>query len=310
MGPTRGAVVLAMCAVLAGSAPSAEAAVVDGRLAFAEETIDAPVPPRVMTVDPRDGATPSVLDVLPWTEPAPSWSADGTRIVFSRALDRGFLPDLWTVDADLGQLTQLTDTPAIAEQEPAWSPDGSKVAYVEPGAAWPAGRIFVLDLTTGVSTALSPPDGLDDQPSWSPDGTKIAFARGAYGSRDVYVMDAATGTDATALTSAARDDNAPDWSPDGRSIAWAGGDDGSLGAEIWVAQANGRGAHALTHNRVPDLHPSWSPDGQRIAFQRTDVDAALWPDGIWTMSRTGRQQQLVTPLGRQPDWGAATAVGG
>jgi Tol biopolymer transport system component len=297
----RAVMAVALCVLLAApGAALAHGSAVNGKIAFEEETLDAPVAPRVMTIDPPVVSAPSILDLATWTDPAPSWSPDGTHIVFARAVDAGFSADLWTVDARLGQLTQLTDTPDISEGQPAWSPDGRKIAYTADG------RIRVLDLATGTSATLSPAGAKDDTPAWSPDGTKIAFSRGDLGTRQIYVMSSTTGAGATRLTSNRGDNNSPSWSPNGRWIAWSSGNAGSLGGEIWVMRADGRGAHALTHNHVPDLHPSWSPDGQRIAFQRTDVNAALFPDYVWTMDRNGRNQHQLT-LGLEPDWGRAAS---
>jgi Tol biopolymer transport system component len=294
-----GVVAIALCAALAVPGGAlAQRSASNGKIAFEEETFDAPVAPRLMTTDPSLGSQPAILDLATWTDPAPSWSPDGSHIVFARAIDSGFLADLWTVDASLGHLTQLTDTPTIAEGQPAWSPDGRRIAYTADG------RIRVLDLATDTSVPLSPPGATDDTPAWSPDGSKIAFSRGDFGSREIYVMDSTTGAGATRLTFDRGDNNSPAWSPNGQRIAWSSGNAGTLAAEIWVARADGRGAHALTHNHVPDLSPSWSPDGLRIAFQRTDVNAPLFPDYIWTMDRNGQNRQQLA-LGQQPDWGRA-----
>ena len=294
----RRVLVAAVCALLMapGVALAQRERSINGRIAFDEETLDAPVGPRLMTIDPSAGSAAATLQLETWADPAPSWSPDGSHIVFARAVEPGALPDLWTVDATLGELTQLTDTAAIAEEQPAWSPDGRRIAYAA------GGGIRVLDLATRTPVTLSPPGVTDGTPAWSPDGSKIAFSRGDVGSREVYVMDAATRAHARRLTFNRGDNNSPSWSPDGRWIAFSSGDQGALGAEIWVIRASGGGGHQLTHNHVPDLHPSWSPNGRRIAFQRTDVAAALFPDSIWTMDRSGRNQQQLTP-GLEPDWG-------
>ena len=56
----------------------------------------------------------------------PSFSPDGTRIVFSG--HQGSDYDLYVVDIATGETTQLTDSPG-SDSWPAWSPDGTTVAF-------------------------------------------------------------------------------------------------------------------------------------------------------------------------------------
>ena len=57
----------------------------------------------------------------PATDLSPTWSADGTRIAFSRDFD------IYSMNADGSNRTQLTNN-ADAEYNPTWSPDGSRIA--------------------------------------------------------------------------------------------------------------------------------------------------------------------------------------
>lgn len=52
----------------------------------------------------------------------PSFSPDGTRIVFERELGLYGLPDLWTIAAGGGDPVRLTDTPNVSERSASWQP--------------------------------------------------------------------------------------------------------------------------------------------------------------------------------------------
>jgi Tol biopolymer transport system component len=274
----------------AGAAGSPRAT--NGNLAFAEESFDAPGAPRLMTVAPLRPLDVFTLDVAPWTDVAPSWSPDGRRIAFARALEPGLSADIWTVDGALGDLRAITDTPARSEGDPTWAPDGRRLAFTAEGGIW------ILDIATEAAVRISQAGVLDEDPAWSPRGDRIAFSRGASGERQIYVVPARPGATARRITFRRGDQTAPSWSPDAKSIAWS-----NAGA-IWVMRGDGRKGRRLTSGSY-DFAPSWSPDGRRIAFQRTDpINEQLFPDYIWTMDPNGGGQQRLV-LGLTPDWGRA-----
>lgn len=64
-----------------------------------------------------DGSDVERLTETPDEEGSPSWSPDGTKLVYPRILDETDDYDLWVVNADGSCPTQLTDTRAW-EQSP------------------------------------------------------------------------------------------------------------------------------------------------------------------------------------------------
>jgi Tol biopolymer transport system component len=277
----------------------------NGKIAYAEETFDAPDAPQLRTIDPFGPASFSAFGeegACCGAGPAPSWTRDGKQIAFSRPTfdDQGNfgLSDLWSVDRNLGGVVNLTNTPDVAETEPSWSPDGNRVAFVADGGIW------VLNLATGNRARLSPAGSSDDEPAWSPTADKIAFTRDG----DIFVMGATPGASAKRLTSRSAFEASPTWSPGGTRIAWA-----VFGDKPGIYKMRSDGSDQTRLTRAQDFHPTWSPDGSKIAFSRPIPDETLlFPDYLWVMHCDGSGAKHVLAAGKPvlgvtPDWGAAPA---
>ena len=197
----------------------------------------------------------------------PSWSSDGSKIVFvSDDLVDGSR-DIWVMNSDGSGRKRLT-TNSLSEGTVAWSPDGSKIAF---DTQTNECDIWVMN-SDGTNlqnlTNTSDPLILEGHPSWSPDGSKIAFDRFLFreGGQDLWVMNA-DGTGKKNLTNTPAPSDVgevnPSWSPNGRKIAYVWDNsqtgDPTLSTDLWVMNADGTSPRNITNTSWHEFSPDWQP---------------------------------------------------
>jgi Tol biopolymer transport system component len=128
----------------------------------------------------------------------PSWSPDGTRIVFSAL--KGGLTDLYVVDVATGCVEQLTSD-AFADLQPAWSPDGRRIAFVTdrfssslPALMFGDYRLATIDPATREIAELPSLAGAKNiDPHWSQDGASLLFVADRDGISNVQALNLPSG---------------------------------------------------------------------------------------------------------------------
>jgi Tol biopolymer transport system component len=196
----------------------------------------------------------------------PSWSPDGSQIVFSANADGNF--ELFTLDFRSGATTRLTRTLyPVQNLDPAWSPTGEAIAFSRSGGSSVtrgAAALYQLKLGATAPARLTKGTGVDGDvdPVYSPDGRQIAFSGDRSGYDDVYILDLARFTVAN-LTGTKHRDVQPSFAPDGSALVYLS--DRSGATELWVQSLmtltpGPASPVQITSDGLSKSHPSWGPD--------------------------------------------------
>jgi len=248
----------------------------------------------------------------------PSWSPDGSKIVFhstrepllgevageedkdqeEEERDR----DIWIMDRDGSNLKRLTSSSAD-DFDPVFSPDGKKIAYVseENGSE----DIWIMNADGTNKMYLTSDKGKERDPAWSPDGKMIAYAHLPFekgGNFDIWVINV-DGTGARRLTTSSANEAAPSWHPDGQHIAYHSDEGGNL--DIYVIDIKGNSPpQKIIGTKMQESRPAWSPNGTKIAYN-------AWPElgtseeaEIWVANIDGSSPYRLTknPPNMNPSW--------
>lgn len=194
----------------------------------------------------------------------PSFSPDGSRVVFTSQRDGGGNSEIYIMNADGSNQTRLTNTPDLDEILPTFSPDGTKILFTE----WHdfeilnfTDEIFVMNADGSnrvqLTNDLGDPGGNNRDAKFSPDGSKIVFSSLRDGNTDVYVMNP-DGSSQIRLTTTPSNDYEPTYSPDGSKIAFTSSAPVTSPRDIFVMNSNGSNAVNLTPDSNVDYEPSWA----------------------------------------------------
>ncbi len=208
------------------------------------------------------------------SEPFPSFSPDGTKLVYSQyGRGKSAATGLESSSAGDTSVEIMTDRggdkrtlfhrEGFSAYAAVWSPSGEEIALS-------VGRYFRAPGLPSAQIALIKPDGtnfrliVDDKvnngfPSWSRDGSRLVFKRG----KQLVTMSLADRA-ITPLTDGTHYDNFPQWSPTNDLIMFTTDRDGDF--ELYTIRPDGTDRRRLTNVRGNDAHSSWCSDGNWIVF--------------------------------------------
>ncbi|MGZ9221400.1 MAG: hypothetical protein ACXW4Q_04780, partial [Anaerolineales bacterium] len=279
-----------------------------GQIAFASARSGLPQ----IFLSNADGTTLTQLTTMENGACQPSWSPDGSQLVFISPCSRRaeFFEtayresSLYLVNSDGTGQKSLTTVPG-SDFEPAWSPDGKRIAFtsVRDGNK----QIYVLDVNSLAITRLTNanPDIESSQPAWSPDGKLITYMVKRVSTYQVWAMtDTGQENVQLARNGQALWDFLPVWSPDGKTIffnqRW------SNPTRPWLMKVNYEDLE-LEPTRlnfpVPIEDVELSPDGLWLVFEGRDNGTGNWDIYFMTIAGSGRTRLTTDPeVDFDPAW--------
>ena len=221
---------------------------------------------------------------------SPSWSGDSKRIAFD-STDYIFY-HVWSVGVDGSDLKKIA-----RGRQPVYSHDGSSLYYTDAGllriSISPSGDpVGEPENTSAIGPGIS-----FGPPSISPDGKRIVYSANRVLS-NLWVIKLSptsgepTGPPEPFISDTSFRVNLARFSTDGRQLAfnrWRPG----VGADIWIADADGKNLRQITNNPAVDSQASWLPDG-RIAFLSDRKNRHMM---LWSISLSSGKEEPLLDLG-------------
>jgi TolB protein len=269
----------------------------NGRIAYAGYPGPFATDNDIFTVLPSGSATRQLTDNA-FGDVNPSWSADGRRLAYVRAVGGRF--QVFKMWAAGGEQTRVTHD-AGDDSSPSFSPSGRRIAYTKDNLPVADGntprRVSIFTIRADGTGKRRIARHYAASPEYSPNGERIVFDGSPNGKHNngIWTIDP-DGSHLRRLSAPGNGgnyDQTPAWSPDGEHIVFLRCDrDSTHGCEgaVFLMRANGSYKRPILAIRG-EVAPTFSPTGNRIALTVFEFEDC---SDVYTMSLTGSNPHAVT----------------
>jgi Tol biopolymer transport system component len=188
---------------------------------------------------------------------------------------------------------------------PRLSPDGHRaaVAKLRPDGRGSDIRIVDVNGSTSPFSAAAPVN--ETSPVWSPDGSRLAFAENRGGVDDLYVrpVNAGGGAREELLFKNGFSKYPVDWSREGRTVLFLVSGKGTMPG-IWSITPGTGHASLIEDSSRSDVNAALSPDGKWLAYQSDESgrsEVYVQPNDGAALARK-RRRQISADGGGLPRW--------
>jgi Tol biopolymer transport system component len=235
----------------------------------------------------------------------PSWSPDGTELVFSS--DRTGHEEIFKIKWDGTALTQLTNSLG-SSGNPDWSHDGKTISYfyTAPNQT-ETSQIHTLNLSDLKTKALTAFKGKQVTPRLSPDNNYMAYSTNRiWPGWDVCLLNLTTKKEACPL--GGKDSFCrPAWNKAGNKLLFASGFGNNI--NIGALDTTTNGSIMITNLPNREYDPIWGPNDEHFFFVAEPEQTDKFDLFIMIYGDKQPRKLLASPYSvRYPSWNPKTTL--